>query len=133
LIAGATISALIPGCTSRTSDEGASPPEDGTSTDSPEPNSPSTLSADLQLVVDAADPEQYAREQGYDVEDGAIRVVTEVRSGDSIPQELVESVEYNHEHRYELFVRFENLQPLARNDAVQHVRLPAKPATNAND
>jgi hypothetical protein len=84
-------------------------------------------------VVQAEDPEQYARDRGNDVEDGAILVVAEVDSGSSIPEHLVESVEFNYEHLYEVFVRFENLKPLARHENVTHVRLPAKPATNAND
>lgn len=125
--------ASIPGCLSRsgavsTGDHTTSPAE-RTTTDVFHPD----LSPRLEEVANADDPARYATERGYQISDGSILVVVDVRSGDSLPGEFVESVEYQYQNRYEAFVRFDNLVPLASDDAVRSVRLPAKPSTNAND
>jgi hypothetical protein len=121
-----------PGCLSRAdsaSNRGTPSPTDRTDTDVSHPD----LSPGLEHVVGAEDPERYATENGYRVREGAILVVAEVKSGHSPPDRFVQSVEYQYQTQHHVFVRFEDLRPLASDDAVTSVRLPAQPATHAND
>lgn len=128
ILAGSTVA----GCLSRSEsapNRGAPSPTERTDTDVSHPD----LSPRLEHVLNAEDPRQYATENGYRVREDAILVVAELESGHSPPDALVESVENHYQTQYHVFVRFEDLLALTSADAVTSVRLPAQPATNAND
>jgi hypothetical protein len=131
---GATIvTVTLAGCTntgqSTTAEETTSPSDTETTDELSHPD----LAPVLTPVIAAEDPARYARERGYNVDNGAIEVVVEVREGTELPGDIVVSVVSEYENHYGAFVRFDDLLPLAKHENVTSVRPPEKASTHTND
>jgi len=134
------LTVAMTGCITSGRIETPSPTPSKTPSASPTPTGAPTTDAThpdlapvLTAVITADDPAQFAKDQGYTVQNGAIEVVVDMRPGTELPRERVVSVVSSYENRYSVFVRFEDLLHLARHDKVTSVRPPAIASTHTND